>query len=93
MRESVSQGQPLSKRSRWRTRGQVRFGNGIVNLDLFRGADRSTIIHEYSHIWLKTMSWMYETLKAKLPESSTPIQQQFIKDAEATLRFLGSPLR
>lgn len=90
MRESVSQGQPLFQAQLGGdARGQVRFGAGIINLDLFRGADRSTVIHEFSHIWLKTMSGMYETLKSKPPESLTPIQQQFIKDAEATLGFLG----
>jgi hypothetical protein len=91
MRESVAQGQALFQAAPGgEPRGRIRFGMGAINIDVFRNADRTTIIHEYSHLWLREMGTGYRFLKSKSLDSLTAAQQQFLKDAETTLNYLGA---
>jgi GGDEF domain-containing protein len=59
-------------------------------MTLGSGADASTLIHEGSHIWLDEMARDYNYLKSSNQTGVfTPEQQQFMKDAEAVLKYLG----
>lgn len=91
MRESVSQGQPLFQAQEGGSpRAQVRFGNTAINIDLFSGADPSSLLHELSHVFTKSMGQDYDIVKTKDAATLNNEQIQFIKDAESLLSWVGS---
>jgi hypothetical protein len=45
-------------------RGRIRFGKDGINIDLFKGKDRSTVLHELGHFYLQVMGELASTENA-----------------------------
>lgn len=65
-------------------KGRIRIGEGKINIDLFKTANFSTLLHETGHLWLEEMKSDYAVIKS-MTGPLTKEQGQFIKDAEAVL--------
>ncbi len=71
-------------------RAQVRFGQSSINIDLFKNADLSSLLHELNHVFAREMGQDYDTVRAMDQASLTSEQRQFIQDAESILKWVGA---
>jgi hypothetical protein len=66
--------------------GQIRIGDKAINIDLFKGSNPSTFLHETGHLWLEMMGRVYDQVSNS--PTKTQEQIQFIQDMETTLKYL-----
>lgn len=69
-------------------KGRIRIGEASINIDLFKTADISTMIHETSHAWLEEMRLDYEYI-SQIEGPLTTAQQQFLEDTKAVLKHFN----
>lgn len=62
-------------------KGQIRIGDQSINIDVFEGADMSTLLHEAGHLYLEIMK------KMAVSENAT---EQTLADAKTIAEFLGT---
>lgn len=59
-------------------------------IQLFQNSDLSSLIHEMGHVYLKEMIADFKELTSRSPDTLNAIQQQYIKDIQTTLNYLGA---
>lgn len=70
--------------------GRIRFGTDKTFIDILKGANLSTFLHESGHRWLNEMGQDVEFVRALDPSALTHAQKVFLTDADKMLAWLGA---
>lgn len=71
-------------------RGAIRFGsNRQFRIDLLKGADRSTFLHESAHFYLEVLGDVVDELSERPLETLSDRQRRMLSDYGAVLQWLG----